>query len=92
VAHCIPPVFPAYAKLFHSINEDISVQNDEMTWQEEEKSEPPDSVRSVNPIEKIQEVVRGSTLVYDGAKPSSGLIRIHWEQLRAVSVYSFPQL
>jgi hypothetical protein len=82
VAHCVPPVFPAYAKLFHPINEDISVQNDEMTWQEEEKSEPPDSISSVNPIaRKIQEVVRSSTLVYGGAKPSSRLIRVRWEQL-----------
>jgi len=82
VAHCIPPVFPAYAKLFHPIHEDISVQNDEMTWQEEEKSEPPDNISSVNPItRKIQEVIRSSTLIYGGAKPSSKLIRVRWEQL-----------
>jgi hypothetical protein len=82
VAHCIPPVFPAYAKLFHPINEDISVQNDEMTWHEEEKSEPPDNIGSVNPTtRKIQEVIRSSTLVYGGAKPNSRLVRIRWEQL-----------
>lgn len=93
VAHCIPPVFPAYAKLFHPINEDISAQNDEITWQEEEKTERPDSISSVNPIaRKIQEVVRSSTLVYGGAKPSSRLIRVRWEQLARRVGLHFSQL
>ena len=80
VAHCVPPIFPAYAKLFHSLYEDIAVKDDNLTWQEDARSAvAPDLGTSAIPIaKKSQEIVDRSTLVYGEGAPHSRPVRIRW--------------
>lgn len=93
VAHCLPPVFPSYVKILHSIYEDLSVQNDQLTWQEEDKA------RALGPEPKTEterilaEAFSRSTLVYGGAGPGSRLTRIRWAELaRRLGVPFVPTL
>lgn len=38
VASCVPPIYPAYLKIFHSIFKDTSISDLQITWDEWEKS------------------------------------------------------
>lgn len=62
VSHCIPPVFPAYCKVFHPIYEDPTVPNLDLTWDEDRRtsSPPPDTGHEDN---GLAEVLNGSILV-----------------------------
>lgn len=82
VAHLIPPVFPAYAKLFHPISRDLAVEDGTVTWQENEKASLREIDASKTPAEQaIQDILKQSTLVYGSAEPGSRLVRIRWAQL-----------
>lgn len=82
VAHCVPPIYPAYAKLFHPIYEDLAIQDDDLTWHEVEQSNAEAANHPRAAAEQImQDVMRRSTLVYGGAEPNSRLVRIPWKQL-----------
>lgn len=82
VAHCVPPIYPAYAKLFHPMYEDLAVQSDEVTWQEAERAAPSMADDSECPAARImQEVIGRSTPAYGGAEPRSQPVRIRWAQL-----------
>lgn len=81
VAHCIPPVFTSYAKVFHPIYEALSVRDRKQTWQEEEEAKGP----QLEPVTEVQRVIADvlsqSTLVYGAAHPGSRLVRIRWAEL-----------
>ena len=79
VAHCIPPIFPCYAKVFHPIYEDLSVENEELTWQDLEKAEPATPQTEIG--QSIQDALMGATLVYGAAGPGSRPVRIRWAEL-----------
>ena len=79
VAHCIPPIFPAYVKIFHPIYEDLSVQNEELTWQDDATANPAAEEAQID--QDIQDILSGSTLVYGAAEPGSRPVRICWVQL-----------
>ncbi len=82
VAHCIPPIFPSYAKIFHPISEDSAVQSDTLTWQEDAQNFTPQPGIPKSPATHVvQEFIERSTLVYGGARPNSRLVRIRWAQL-----------
>jgi hypothetical protein len=82
VAHCIPPIFPAYAKLFHPINEALSIKSDDLIWQDEERHASAGLDAPKTPIaQRIQEVIDRSTLVYGHAGPQSRPVRIRWARL-----------
>lgn len=69
------PVFPAYAKIFHAIYEDLSITNRDLTWNQEEIGETSALSPSNDPIERLKE---RSTLVYGAPEPSAPLRRISW--------------
>lgn len=81
VAHCIPPVFPSYAKILHSIYEDLSVRDRRLTWQQEEAGTPLDHEPMSEGEEAIASVLSRSTLVYGAATPDASLKRIRWAEL-----------
>ena len=82
VASCIPAAFPAYAKLFHPICEDLSVADDGSTWQDEEVKSAFDKPASKSPTEQVlQDILREATTVYGGAQPSATLRQIRWAKL-----------
>ncbi len=79
VAHCIPPVFAAYAKIFHPIHEDLSIEGDGLTWNEEEKANPAAPPLHTDPV--IADILAKSTLVYGGITPGSRPVRLPWARL-----------
>ena len=79
VAHCIPPIFPCYAKVFHPIYEDLSVEDEEQTWQDDAGAEP--AVPQTQVDQSIQDALSSSTLAYGGIGPGSRPIRIRWAEL-----------
>lgn len=79
VAHCIPPIFPSYTKLFHPIYEDLSVQDEEQTWQDDARARP--AAPQTQAEQSIQDALSGSTLVYGGIEPGSRPVRIRWAEL-----------
>jgi hypothetical protein len=79
VAHCIPPIFPCYAKIFHPIYEDLSVQDRRLTWHEDARAEPAAPRTQVD--QSIQDALSGSTVVYGAAEPGSRPVRIRWAEL-----------
>ncbi len=91
VAHCIPPVFPRYAKIFHPIYEDLSVEDETLTWQEAARTEP--TGPKTRTAQDIQDVLSTSTLVYGTAGPGSRPVRIRWaEAARRLGVPFVPTL
>ena len=99
VSDLVPPIFPAYAKLLHPIYEDLAALDDDLTWQEAEKSTPSEMNALRGSVEKeIQRIIDQSTLVYGGPSPDSRLVRIRWTELArrqgipftpTLSAYSF---
>jgi len=82
VASCIPAVFPAYAKLFHPIFEDLSVADDGSTWQDEEvKSAIHRPVPDSPTDQVIEDILREGITVYGGAGPSANLRQVGWAKL-----------
>ena len=79
VAHCIPPIFPRYVKILHPIYEDLSVQNEDLTWQDDAGVKPAVSQTEIGQI--IQDALSRSTLVYGGVEPGSHPVRIRWAEL-----------
>lgn len=79
VAHCVPPVFPAYAKIFHPIHEDLSASEDGPTWNAEEKANPDALPPGTDPV--IADMLARSTLVYGGITPGSRPVRLPWARL-----------
>lgn len=77
VASCIPAQFEAYVKIFHPIFEDLSVEDRQQTWDQEEKRLLSAPVSAMD----AECVVRRSILVYSGAEPGSPLRRISWKEL-----------
>jgi hypothetical protein len=75
VASCIPPIFPAYAKIFHAIYEDLSIANRDLTWNQEEIAETSGLPPSTDPVEQLMEK---STLVYGAPEPDAQLRRVSW--------------
>ncbi len=94
VAHCVPPIYPAYAKLLHPMYQDLAVQSDDVTWQETERAAPPMTDAPESPATRaMQEVIGRSTLVYGGAEPHSRPVRVRWAQLaRRLGVPFVPTL
>ena len=91
VAHCIPPIFPCYVKMFHPIYEDLSVGNEEQTWQDDAGAKPAAPRTEIE--QSIQNALGGSTLVYGGIEPGSRLVRIRWAELaRRLSMPFVPTL
>ncbi len=74
VTHCVPPVFPLYAKVFHAVHEDPSVRDRALTWHEAE-------TRSLGPDAAPVEGAARSRLVYGGADRASRLVPIRWAEL-----------
>lgn len=81
VAHCLPSIYPAYAKIFHPIYEDFSVQDDQLTWQEEDKAKDSGPEPKTETERALAEALRGSTLVYGGARPDARLVQVRWAEL-----------
>lgn len=81
VAHCIPPIFSSYTKILHPIYEDLSIQNKELTWQEEDKAKAPMPVPKTETERTLADILSGSTLVYGGSHAGSRLARIRWADL-----------
>lgn len=82
VAECVPPIYPAYAKLFHPIYEDLTFQGDNLTWHEVEQFTAKVPADPKIPVERVmQDVMRRSTVVYGKAKANSRLVRIPWKDL-----------
>lgn len=79
VAHCVPSMFEAYAKILHPIYEDLSVEEDGPTWDEEDKANSAASPLHTDSV--IANVLARSTLVYGGAKPGSRPVHLRWAQL-----------
>ena len=79
VAHCVPPIFPSYVKIFHPIYEDLSVQNEELTWQDDATANP--AVVDPHNERDIQDILSGSTVVYGAIEPGSRPVPIRWSQL-----------
>lgn len=75
VASFIPPIFPAYAKIFHAIHEDLSITNRDLTWNQDEIAEKGGLPPSTDPIERLEE---RSTLVYGAPEPNVPLRRTSW--------------
>lgn len=82
VAHCLPPIFPAYAKIFHPMYEDLELKGTSVTWDEENKLLRQLQAPPGNPVSKIfYEALSNSTLVMrSGPCPKSGR-RIRWQEL-----------
>jgi hypothetical protein len=81
VAHCLPSIYPAYAKVFHAIYEDLSVQDDQLTWQDEDKARAPGPEPKTETQRALAEALSGSTLVYGGARPDARLVQLRWAEL-----------
>lgn len=83
VAHCVPPIFPAYAKIFHPIYEDLAVRDHELTWQKEDVKSRALSVDApkTEVAAIIQAAIERSTLVYGGVQPESRPVRLRWVEL-----------
>lgn len=81
VAHCIPPIYPSYVRIFHSIYEDMSIKDRTLTWQDEDTGKVPERELKTEIEVKIAHVLSGSTLVYGGACPDADLKRIRWTAL-----------
>lgn len=75
VSRFVPPIFSAYAKLFHPIYEDLSVFDRQISWDRLESAEPGD----LSPMHEI--VAKHSTLVYGGPETSAPLHPISWREL-----------
>ena len=81
VAGCLPALFPAYAKIFHPIYEDLSVQDDQLTWDQADKASAAAPEPETETGRILADVLGGSTLVYGGASPGARLVRIRWAEL-----------
>jgi len=81
VAHCIPSIFPSYAKIFHPIYEDLSVQDEKLSWQEDDKDKGPKPKPETETQRLIVEVLSQASLVYGAARPGSRPVRIRWAEL-----------
>ena len=81
VANCLPSIYPAYAKIFHPMYEDLSVRDDELTWQEEDKAKAPGPEPKTETERVLAEVLSQSTLVYGGPRADARLVRIRWAEL-----------
>lgn len=81
VAHCVPPVFPFYAKIFHPIYEDLSIQDEKLSWQEKDKARVPGPEPRTETERVLAEILSQSTLVYGGACPGRRLLPIRWAEL-----------
>jgi hypothetical protein len=75
VARRIPPIFPAYAKIFHAIYEDPSITDRGLTWNQEEMADISGFPPSTDPIEQL---VEKSTLVYGAPEAGAQLRRVSW--------------
>ena len=83
VAHCVPPVLPAYAKLFHPIYEDVLIKDLELTWKEADAQARPSVTGPFKTLaeETLHEALCGATLVYGGAEPGGKLSQVRWVEL-----------
>lgn len=79
VAHCIPPVLAGHAKTLHPIYEDLSVRNEERTWQDDASAKP--AVPRTEIEQSIQDVLSRSRLVSGGIEAGSRPVRIRWTEL-----------
>lgn len=61
VSDLVPPIFPAYAKLLHPIYEDLAALDDDLTWQEAEKSTPSEMNALRGSVEKEIQRSRGGS-------------------------------
>jgi hypothetical protein len=75
IACSIPPIFPAYAKIFHAIYEDLSIADHGLTWNQEEMADTSGLPPSTDPIEQL---VEKSTLVYGAPEAGARLRRVSW--------------
>ncbi len=81
VAGCIPPIFPSYTKVLHPINEDLSVEDKELTWQEKDEAMDPTPAPKTGIERTLADALSQSTLVYGGSHPGSRPVRIRWSKL-----------
>ena len=61
--------------------EDLSVQDDQLTWQEEDKARAPGPEPETEIGRILAEALRASTLVYGGVRPDARLLRVRWAEL-----------
>ena len=88
VARCIPSIYPAYVKIFHSIYEDMSIAGDDLTWNDVAHV-PPDGPYAAmevhgdakSPAEVVERALQNSTLVYDTSRSEPHLTRLRWSEL-----------
>lgn len=72
VANCVPPIFPAYAKIFHPIFEDLSVLDRKLSWDEWERRCFADSAE--HPERRYE-------IMYAEADAQAQLQRVSWTTL-----------
>jgi hypothetical protein len=76
VSHCVPPIYPAYCKIFHNIYQDASVSDRTLTWND---SEQRDGDTALNGAFDKLEVE--ATWVYGGDYDPTTCTRIRWKEL-----------
>jgi len=90
-AQLIPPIYEAYAVIFHGIVQEVLPRHEGQSWDAwksvegvpQEEGEPP----------WLQEMMAGSTLVRGGGRPDGPVRRMFWRELaKALNLPYTPQL
>ncbi|MBB3918334.1 hypothetical protein [Rhizobium fabae] len=79
VSRLIPPIYPAYVKIFHPLYEDLTVEDMQLTWHEH-------ALRFSQPTSGEQQdleatILRSATMVYGGPTSDSQLFPLRWRAL-----------
>ncbi|NEJ22275.1 hypothetical protein GR247_19190 [Rhizobium leguminosarum] len=79
VSRLIPPVYPAYVKIFHPLYEDLTVEDMQLTWHDHAKlfRQPTSSEQQ----DAVGTILSNSTMVYGGPTSESQLVRLRWRAL-----------
>lgn len=79
---CVPPGYPTYLKLFHTILEDLSIHDKNVTWDEWDRAQAKPATRSATE-ERIEHVLSGATLSYAQPQGDFPSRRVLWRDLAA---------
>ncbi|OWV74325.1 hypothetical protein ATY77_31570 [Rhizobium sp. R634] len=79
VSRLIPPIFPAYVKVFHPIYEDLTVEDAQLSWQDHAKLA--DEFASAKPGDTLATILNNCTMVYGGPGPDAQLVPLRWRAL-----------
>lgn len=78
-AQLIPPIYEAYAVIFHGIEQEVPPRHEGSSWDAWKRVESGAQAEGEPPA--LQEMMRGSTLVRGGGTPDGPVRRVLWQEL-----------